>query len=349
MLHFEDYDEFTGYSLTGNGLNEAVDKAAQEEVDKSKGEILAIVRGRHFVPGGISRNRRLYTEELWANVENDEEFMTRMKNKQVLGRFGHEAEINDMTVADGKFSHYTRNINFKTGEAESVILNTQMGRTLLTLLRAGVTLYVSSRADGDYIGQDDDGNDILAADTFKLERFDFVLDPGFLEAHPTMITESKNKGTTPINEKVSFLMNLACNMEVPLELDGTKYSVTDVDESRGTVHMRAHGGMTNEEYAMEEFKDSVQQIQESIFNGAVEIRKELNMLQYANSQGLDESHVRSQLEEGVSLGDIKPNSTSKFRIIGGSDVKVSEAVDQLPQPRAHSSSFLDRLFTGKLQ
>ena len=156
MVIAEDYIPFDGFEFIDDISK--VNESAQSEVANSKGTILAIVKGKHFCPGGVSRNHRLYTEELWKSVGENDELKHRMDDNQMLGRIGHEAEMTDEDIADGKFSHYTRNIDWETGEAEDVILNTPMGNTLYTLLRSGVKLYVSSRADGDYNGKDEDGN-----------------------------------------------------------------------------------------------------------------------------------------------------------------------------------------------
>ena len=70
MVIAEDYIPFDGFEYIDDISK--VNESAQSEVANSKGTILAIVKGKHFCPGGVSRNHRLYTKELWKSVgEND--------------------------------------------------------------------------------------------------------------------------------------------------------------------------------------------------------------------------------------------------------------------------------------
>lgn len=319
---------------------DSVNESAQSEVANSKGAILAIVKGKHFVPGGVSRNHRKYTEELWDAVSKDEKFNERLEKKQVIGRIGHEAEMTDMDIAEGHFSHYTRNIDWKTGEAESVIVNTPMGNTLLTLLRAGVTMYVSSRADGDYDGKDEDGNDILDPKTYVLERFDFVQDPGFLDAHPKMITESKK---TAGFDEVRSLLEMAHDLEVPLDLDASTYMVESCNKDG--VQLTDTRSHISESYEYDAFEDVVQDVRSTIVNHVKELRESLakveanlKIARYANSKGLDESYVKEKVKEGIDMETLRCPAPLKNKY------KITES-----QSIAVNDSFLERLFTGNLK
>ena len=320
-----------------------VDESAQSEVAKSGGTILAIVKGPHFCPGKVSRNHRLYTEELWEAVSKDEEVQRKLANGQMFGRVGHEAEITDEDIGAGNYSHITRNIDWKTGIAESVIFNTPMGNNLYTLLRAGTTtMYVSSRADGDYCGKDDDDNDILDPKTYKLERFDFVQDPGFLDAKPKLISESKKKDEElkeTVGEKVAeSLLNLAMEVGAPLELDGATYSVEKVCESK--VDMSDCNTMTSDTYTLSDFTEVTEDMRKGIvehFNNQQreleESRKELDeahqlikTLRFANRKGLDEEYVEKRMREGASLESIEREhpTPQPFKVV---EAKFNKAKD----------------------
>lgn len=288
-----------------------VDESAQSEVAKSGGSILAIVKGQHFCPGKVSRNHRLYTEELWEAASQDEDVQRKLQNGQMFGRVGHEAEITDEDIAEGKFSHITRNIDWKTGIAESVIYNTPMGNTLYTILRAGTTMYVSSRADGDYEGKDEDGNDILDPKTYKLERFDFVQDPGFLDAKPKMISESKKNEdlAEEVNARVAeAMLSLANAVGAPVELEGSTYIVESVGK---TATMTNEQG-TTDTYKFEEFTDVVADISQSIVKHFESIREDLNLadetikeLKFANKNGLNEDYVKERRRAGATYEAIE--------------------------------------------
>ena len=290
-----------------------VDESAQSEVAKSGGTILAIVKGQHFCPGKVSRNHRLYTPELWEEAGKDEDVQRKLTNGQMFGRIGHEAEITDEDIAEGKFSHITRNIDWKTGIAESVIYNTDMGKTLYTILRAGTTMYVSSRADGDYEGKDEDGNDILDPKTYKLERFDFVQDPGFLDAKPKMISESKKneKVEEAVQEGVAAaLLSLAKELGAPVELDGHSYVVESLEKN--TVEMTNCDDGTGDTYKYEDFTEVNEDLKQSIVKFVEGLQDDLKQsedtireLKFANKNGLNEDYVKERRRAGATYEAIE--------------------------------------------
>lgn len=334
----EDFIPFTGFKFVDDISN--VNESAQSEVANSNGTILAIVKGKHFIPGGISRNHRKYTEELWTAAGKDEEVQRKIKNNQMIGRVGHEAEITDEDLAEGKYSHYTRNINWETGEAEDVILNTPMGNSLYTLLRSGVIMYVSSRADGDYEGKDEDGNDILDPKTYKLERFDFVQDPGFLDAQPKMITESKQKEKDESIEKAvaSALLMTAKDIGAELDLDGKTYVVESVDGEK--VVMSDCDTRTSDDYKLEDFTEVTEDLRRSLVQHWENAQKEIDeshelvkTLRFANKKGLNEDYVESRRRAGATFESIEREQPEprSFKVI---EAKTPKQED----------SFLTRLF-----
>jgi len=163
-------------------------EGAPGEVDGE--HILGKVRGRFFVPGGVSRNSRYYPPEVWERQLGLEEVKSRLENKQMFGTIGHEDEISDKNLRDGKMSHIVTRLTPDGQNCEALILNTPAGKVLNTVLRAGAKLYVSSRADGEYKGTHN-GVPMVDPEKFKLEGFDFVLDPGFLEANPGLVESYK--------------------------------------------------------------------------------------------------------------------------------------------------------------
>ena len=163
--------------------------------------ILGRLVGTHFVPCGESRNGRWYSKELWYEQLEKPFVKERLTNNSMLGTIGHALDITENQLRDGLVSHYTTNLRIEpTGDpknpyrgiGESVILATPAGKMLKTYLDAGVKFWVSSRADGDFLpGQfhrTSEGKDIpiLDKDKFRLDRFDMVLSPGFLQAKPEL-------------------------------------------------------------------------------------------------------------------------------------------------------------------
>lgn len=331
MKHLvEDYIPFSGFEIVDD--IDHVNESAQSEVANSKGAILAIVKGQHFVPDGISRNHRNY-KGVWDEAGKSEAVQTKLKNCQMLGRIGHEAEMTDMDVAKGEFSHYTRNIDWKTGIAESVILNTAMGNTLLTLLRSGVTMYVSSRADGDYCGKDDEGNDMMDPKTYELERFDFVQDPGFLDAHPKMVTESMQTKESADEGTAKALLEVALSTKSILSLDGQNFIVESLGDS--SVDLVDIDTEKAEHLSYGDFTEVIDGIQQSIAESFARVQKDLDeanesikTLRFANKNGLNETYVRERVAKGATFESLEHERPAPVKYTIQGATKISESKDE---------------------
>lgn len=311
---------FEGYTLIEDRAK--ISEAFKDEVNNSRGAILAIVKGKHFCPGGTSRNHRWYPPELWTGVKKDENFMARLKRNAVVGRVGHEPEITDEDIGEGKFSHFTRNINWETGDAESVIVDTPMGRNLLTCLRAGIVLFVSSRATGDYKGKNDNGDDIMDPDTYCLERFDFVQDPGFLEAQPSLVSESLQKSGAKCLA-IESLLRIAHSLNIPLFLDGRDYMVESMDKSGASL--ATADTHICESYAFTDFEDVIPALEKSIIKAAKNedssaLVRDLKIARFANDNGLDEAYVLRRLDEGATFDMI-----AKEHVVHTPEYRIAES------------------------
>lgn len=149
---------------------------------------LAKVKGVFFVPDGTSRNKRFYPKSLWEKTLSRKEVQEKISAKRMLGTIGHDQVINDTAILEGKVSHIVTKLYIDEkgqGMGEAEILDTPAGRALNTLLKAGSKLFVSSRAMGGFKGERN-GLPVVDEDSYGLQTFDFVIDPGFLEANPTL-------------------------------------------------------------------------------------------------------------------------------------------------------------------
>jgi hypothetical protein len=150
--------------------------------------VLAKVRGCFFVPDGTSRNRRFYPKSLWEKALAKKEIKEKLASKRMFGTIGHDQVINDNAILEGKISHIVTNLTIDEngqGIGEALILDTPAGRGLNTLLKAGSKLFVSSRALGRFKGEKN-GLPVVDETSYQLQTFDFVIDPGFLEAKPEL-------------------------------------------------------------------------------------------------------------------------------------------------------------------
>lgn len=151
-------------------------------------KVLGRMVGQYFVPNGVSRNNRFYSESLWKNTIESK----RIKDKLAGGMLGTVLHPKT-TEKDGALnlahpmyaSHVTRNLYIddkNRGVGESYVLDTPMGRIVDTFSKSGlVQLFVSSRAYGKMGNQKVNGIPIIEENSYFLDTFDIVLDPGFLE------------------------------------------------------------------------------------------------------------------------------------------------------------------------
>lgn len=170
--------------------------------------IIGVVEGQHFCPGSDSRNKRHYTRELWKKSLKSEDVQEKLNDKTMYGTIGHKLELDDEALRDGKASHFTTDLEIQEGVNEdgsdcgfgrTFIINTPAGRNLKTYYESGGNWYISSRADGSFKGKHN-GVPKLDENTYKLERFDFVRQPGFLKANPKMTEELNEDIVLAIHE-----------------------------------------------------------------------------------------------------------------------------------------------------
>lgn len=198
--------------------------------------ILARASGPAFFPNTTSRNNVFYPKEAWENAIADEEFQHRLKNRLVFGTIGHDPEITDNEVRKGEFSHIVTKVwigEDDIGYAEYLVLNTEPGRILNTLLRAGVGISVSTKGYGTTIETSDKDTEMVDPDNFSFDRIDFVIDPGYLQAKPEL-KESKNTENTNYNrneQKMDKTIDILENATKRLE-ESNKSLQTEITESK---------------------------------------------------------------------------------------------------------------------
>lgn len=150
--------------------------------------VIAKVVGPACFDGAASRNKRWYPEGHWPKQFEKSDVKRKLADRTMFGAWGHELELTDEELAKGLHSHITTKLwmEGKVGKAEYLILNTPAGRVLNTTLRAKSKLAVSTRGSGDYSGEYE-GMPQVDPETFNLERIDFVVNPGFLQARPDLV------------------------------------------------------------------------------------------------------------------------------------------------------------------
>lgn len=164
-----------------------------EEASDVDGEhVIGKMSGTFFVPDGKSRNKRFYPKSLWEKVLKDPSIKKQLADNRMLGTIGHNQPLDDDAILEGKASHVVTKLGIDgdKGVGEALILNTPAGRILKTMVGAKVKMFTSSRALGGFKGTFQ-GLPVVDEGRYKLKGFDFVLDPGFLEANPELVESLK--------------------------------------------------------------------------------------------------------------------------------------------------------------
>ena len=161
--------------------------------------ILGRLSGPHFVPNGASRNDRYYSKALWEKVMGDPKTHQKLDRRLMFGTIGHADNFDvEKFAREGLLSHVTVGmwIDEATGlgMAEDWILDTPAGRNLYAMSKAGCRFYTSSRASGSFKNEKYNGMPIVDEATYDLGGWDMVVDPGFLEADPSLVESMKRNG-----------------------------------------------------------------------------------------------------------------------------------------------------------
>lgn len=170
---------------------ESIEFVEASEARKKKEGVLGTIKGVFFCPNETSRNKRVYHSEAWETALGTDDVKRFLDDRLMFGTVGHADMDFDEMLREEKVSHVVTKLNVNPdnpneGYGEADILDTKLGRLMAPLYKSGSKFSVSSKATGDYDGQDKDGNDIIDSKTFRLERFDIVVDPGFLQAQPKL-------------------------------------------------------------------------------------------------------------------------------------------------------------------
>jgi hypothetical protein len=203
--------------------------------------ILGIIEGPMFVPDGDSRNGRHYTRQFWETVIAREEVQFRLRKGLMGGQIGHKiTPVTDEDWNKGEVSHKVVKLwitDDNEGWGKIVIFNTPAGRNLKVYFDSKTELYTSSRASGDYVeGLKINSLPVVDESTFYLDTFDFVQNPGFLQAQPILVEELLNeKGENSMEELIKKLQESIDALAAKFPTNGTvnenNESLTKVKEA----------------------------------------------------------------------------------------------------------------------
>jgi hypothetical protein len=180
-------------------------------IPEKQRSVLGIVEGVFFVPNGKSRNGRWYSREFWEVVLKKPEIQAKLKDLMMYGAIGHQdLPVTDQDLNDGKVSHIVVDLWIDengNGMGRLLILNTDAGRNLITYMSVEYEgrrskLRISSRAAGEYKeGVNYEGLPVVDENTFTLDTFDVVKEPGFIETNLNLATKNNESVKENLLEK----------------------------------------------------------------------------------------------------------------------------------------------------
>ena len=146
-----------------------------------------IVRGEFATSESATQNKRLYPRKLWERELR--RLGPMLHERQVFGELDHPA---DGRTQLNRTSHIVTDLKINEdgtiyGEAE--VLDTERGKNLQALLKAGCKVGVSSRGYGS-TRTGPQGEEVVQ-DDYRLVTFDFVAEPAHSKAFPDVFIEEK--------------------------------------------------------------------------------------------------------------------------------------------------------------
>lgn len=282
-----------------------VEHVVQETASEVDGvHILAKVVGPAFFPDTTSRNKVHYPLEAWENAINDPDFQERLANRLVFGTIGHDPEMTDNEIRDGIHSHIVTKVwidENNIGMAEYIVLNTEPGKVLNTLLRAKSRISVSTRAYGATESDNTpSGAEIVDPNDFTLERIDFVIDPGYKQAKP-ILQEKNNLNKINKEEKTMGDVNaITEHLEKHLNKLQEEYSLSKADaKNLQTALTEAKIAEASSKAELESYRafGKVQELTESL--KTLESYKALGTVQELKESFEDGEETIEQLTEEI--------------------------------------------------
>ena len=157
-----------------------------------------VVRGEFGKANAATENKRVYPEGIL--LREFKRLADGLQNRMVYGELDHPA---DGRTSLNRTSHIITGLHLENngkviGEAE--VLDTERGRNLGALLKAGCAVGVSSRGYGS-TKPNDLGEDVVQED-YKLVTYDFVAEPADTKALPKAFFESIENQQKPDEMKL---------------------------------------------------------------------------------------------------------------------------------------------------
>ena len=175
-------------AVSRNGILEALKVQPLTDEEKEQRHILKRLFGPIASCKEATRNQRHYNRELWERALGDDIFKEKIKTKSLFLELGHPRDRSetDMACVCACIPEIPQIIDDDLCAVVDV-LDTPNGRLLNTLIDYGFVPGISSRGEGDVIGDEVDPS------TFFLETWDIVQIPALKKARLGIAESLENK------------------------------------------------------------------------------------------------------------------------------------------------------------
>ena len=218
-----------------------------------------------FAPIGVmSRNNRIYDNDHYDYLLENQQLVDRIAHRGMLGTIGHhDKKVDDQDLAEGKVSHIVTNLRI-VEEADGSrnlygvleILDTPAGHLLKTYYDSGVPLFVSSRGGGNLLPVPNESYKRVDKTKYFLETFDIVKNPGFLQAKPVYEKVSESVEETVENQAEEIVEEVKSEDKLDKLIESVSSLVSAISEGDKKVVIKQEDGEKKETKETKEAKEA---------------------------------------------------------------------------------------------
>jgi predicted nucleic acid-binding Zn-ribbon protein len=154
--------------------------------------VLGYAEGIFSVCDEENKNHRIYESMLWEHALASERILEMIEGRLLLGEPDHPETRTQSIIREGSHTVVEARKDGKYIRGTVAVFDNPLGRIVWPMLEAQVKLGFSTRGDGDLI-EERGGRTRVDPKTYEWHGVDFVLNPSFVEARPTAITEETRK------------------------------------------------------------------------------------------------------------------------------------------------------------
>ena len=294
-------------------------------------KILGRCSGNFQPIGEFSRNKRLYSENLWPTILQNEELKSRLAHRAVFGCLGHADKlVDDRDIQEGKVSHIVTKLEVRkdknTGKpflyGELEILDTPAGRILEAMYKGGADLYVSSRAAGKLFPVPGQDYSLIKPEQYVVHTFDIVCRPGFLQARPMFEASPSESAQVSESEDDNHLIP---KVSPATEVNNNQGSTKGEEESKKKQNGQSFDEILkqaqeelnkNESVEIAELNNKINQLTKIIEKVVDDVYEEEGIVEAKDAEGSEHEIIKSE----------NKNSEHPYRLehkVNGKTVSVS--------------------------